>query len=389
MFNIKKITLTFIVLICCYLSINSIAFASTSSEEANSIIYFSSPTCSSCTSTLEILNKYEKNHTDIKIIKYDITKGDNYTLFVRYCKAYSLDYEKRTVPAVFMGSKAFIGEKSLKDAVAENVFDDLKYEKNIEVINSDITLEKEQIYHESISILYSLMAGFLDGFNPCAMAMLLLFISVLGFSDNKNILIKITITYILGLFLSYFALGTILFKFLSDINLSFLHTSLNYLVIVLCFILAILNLCDFINIRRKKYKKIVLQLPKSFQKFNKKIMNDGAVFFRKYSLLGYLAIFFIGVIVAFSEFLCTGQVYLPVIISLIQINKVLSFATLSYLLIYNIAFIIPLIAIAVISIKTKSIFSISDKIRGKLHLIKLINFLFFIVAGILYIIVFL
>lgn len=388
MFNAKKKSIAIIMFLAFYFLMNSTMVASASYEDTSPIIYFYSPTCSSCTKEVGILNKYKKSHKDIKIIKYDITKGDNYTLFKRYCKAYSLDYDKSTVPAIFVGQKAFIGEKSLKDAIDKKALDHLKYEKNIEVISSDIKLEKERMSDKSISVLYSLAAGFLDGFNPCAMAMLLLFISVLGFSNNKSVLIKITIAYILGLFLSYFALGTILFKFLSDINLSFLHAALNYLVIALCVILALLNIYDYINIKKERYKNIVLQLPKGFQKFNKKIMNNGADLFKKYKSFGYIVIFFIGTVVAFSEFLCTGQVYLPVIISLIQINKMLSFTTVGYLLIYNIAFIIPLIIIAVISIKTKSIFTMSDKIRDKLHLIKLVNVIFFIIIGIIYAVVF-
>lgn len=389
MFNVKKISLAIIMALYFYLSMNSTIFASTINVEVNPIIYFYSPTCSSCTKEIKILNNYQKNHKDIKIIKNDITKEENYALFMQYCEAYSLTYENSTVPAVFIGSKSFIGVENLKKAINEKSFYDLRFDKSIKVTSSDIKLGKERMSNKSVSVLYSLAAGFLDGFNPCAIAMILLFISVLGFSNSKTVLIKVTITYILGLFLSYFALGTILFKFLSNMNLSFLHEAINYFVIALCVILSLLNLYDFVNIKLHKYKKIVLQLPRNFQRFNKKLMNDGASLFKKYRVIGYLVVFLIGVIVAFSEFLCTGQVYLPVIISLIQINKVLSFATISYLLIYNIAFILPLALIAIVAIKTKGIVTMSNKVMEKLYLIKLFNFLFFMVVGLIYAVVFL
>ena len=93
-------------------------------------------------------------------------------------------------------------------------------------------------------------------------------------------------------------------------------------IIVLGLGLFLFNLYDYFMTKNNKYGKVKNQLPKFIQKFNKsiikkftKVMNN-----TENSIWGYISLllitFGLGVIISFTEFLCTGQVYLPVILQL-------------------------------------------------------------------------
>lgn len=98
--------------------------------------------------------------------------------------------------------------------------------------------------------------------------------------------------------------------------------------------------------------------------------------------------FALGSIICFGEFLCTGQVYLATIVTVLQSNQNLSIKALSYLLLYDFAFIIPLLLIIYIIYRGKEIFQVSEGIREKLSWIKLINVFVFLYFGVLIVVSF-
>jgi len=55
------------------------------------------------------------------------------------------------------------------------------------------------------------------------------------------------------------------------------------------------------------------------------------------------------------------------------------------LLLYNFMFVLPLIVISVTAIKTKSALSVSNFVREKMHIIKLITALFFLAVALYYV----
>lgn len=352
--------------------------------EEKKIIYFYSPTCSACAETEHFIEGNLKS--DIQVARYDITEESGLKLFKSYCSTYLVPFDKQTVPAMFVGENFLIGKeevvKAIKDDKIKKYSDKRLLEIDSKVFNNKVINEK---MNSPLGIFYVFFSGLLDGFNPCAMAMLLMFISFLGFGAKKSTLINISVTYIFALFITYFALGTMLFNFLHLIHLEYIAPIVNTIVILLCFMLFILNIYDYIVSKNEHYEKIKLQLPKSIQKFNKKIISQAAEKIKRQSRMMYLVVFILGITIALTEFLCTGQIYLPVIISLIQFSNAFNLMNICYLLIYNFAFVVPLIVIAVIAIRTQSVMSTSDKIRSKLHLIKLFNSVFFFIIAIIFI----
>jgi cytochrome c biogenesis protein CcdA len=97
----------------------------------------------------------------------------------------------------------------------------------------------------------------------------------------------------------------------------------------------------------------------------------------------YVITFFIGIVISFTEFLCTGQAYLTAILHLIHFTDYVGRGVL-LLLLYNLIFVLPLLLITFIAVKTQSIMSISVFVREKLHWIKLFNALVFLAIALYY-----
>jgi hypothetical protein len=151
---------------------------------------------------------------------------------------------------------------------------------------------------------------------------------------------------------------------------------MNILVGSVAIIIGIFSFWDFLKAISGKTKEIKLQLPKPIKtKIHSTIIN-------KMNLTNYIfGSFLSGIIISFFEFSCTGQVYLPTIVFVIN-NTPLKTTGLFYLFLYNLMFLIPLFIIlllTLIGITSKKIVQFSSK---NLPFSKLLLSLFFITLGI-------
>jgi len=125
---------------------------------------------------------------------------------------------------------------------------------------------------------------------------------------------------------------------------SSLSAALIYAVAALALVLACWSLIDFIRyVRSGDTKKLTLGLPKAVKARIHKVIRVGLS--TRGLLAGSLAV---GVVVALLESVCTGQVYLPVIIFVARAPG-LRTAAVGYLVFYNLMFILPLVVILVVA----------------------------------------
>lgn len=340
------------------------------------VVYFFSPTCTFCQSVGPTIDTLPS--LGVHVTKYDITAGQNLALLDDYRASYFLSQED-LVPLLFVGQDVYKTVDTIETIIEDQSIIELAKAPLREIIDAD-AFEIEGI----LGVLFIVFSGFLDGFNPCAIAMLLLFVSLLGFGQNKKALVRISMTFIGALFISYFALGTVLFRFLQYVNLAQFMNVVSWVMMLFGFFLFALNLMDFLAAKNENYGDIKNQLPKFIKRFNKQIIQFFTNQINQGGKLVYVLTFALGVIISLTEFLCTGQIYLPVIVSLIQFSESLNLLAILYLILYNIAFVSPLIVIAVVTIRTQSVIGTSDKVRQNLHWIKLLNALLFLVIGIYY-----
>lgn len=361
-------------------------------KEETKIVYFYVSLCSACDEIADFFDTMEDSYiveydghnvyTDITIKKYNISDSESLEAAKAYFSVYEVPEEEQQVPIVFIGDSYLSGEKVIIPLLVEYIKD-----------GKGIGMEELMVSDKELSGLsgYEVMGvfftGLVNGLNPCSISMLLFFLSMV-MVKSVNIL-SLGATFILGKLIAYFLLGTLFFNVFLLIDESIFNTFQMIMKAGLLFIVVViiaLNIRDYFAAKSEKYGNIKLQLPKSLRRINhnwiKKISGV------ENSKLLLLVSFILGMAISVGEFLCTGQIYLATIIYVIQISPVFNIQAMMYFLLYGFALIIPLIILTYAIYKGKEIFDVSDAIRSKYHIIKLINVLVFIVFGIIIVLFF-
>ena len=357
------------------------------------VVYFKEATCLVCQELVGFAdgpagaytpeNDYIKKMEDqgITVLIYDILSStESNDLFKAYNVSYGITTSNARVPVIFVGDEYYNDADDIKDAIDDNTIYDLSDDplREVTVIEGGAFDDLKGF----AGFMVVLGAGLLDGVNPCAIAMLLLFVSLLGFTEKKKILILVSVTYIFALFISYLLIGFGLLNLLNNYadQAELLNNIINWFIFILVSFLFLLNMYDFIVTKNDDYAKVKNQLPKWVQKYNKiiikkftNLINDED---NKKGIAAVMGLTFIlGLTLSVTELVCTGQIYVA-IVNTVRYEEV----AYSYFLLlsYNVMFVIPLIIIAVVAIRGKGIVSTSNFIREHLHIIKLLNAVLFL-----------
>ena len=376
----KKIAyvLTLILTILGLSSFQLSPFNSIAADETYDAVYFGSLFCSICQNLETEDLAFERLEAQGVLVQKIILEedSDNTSLFRNYQFTFDVPSNESMVPVIFVGDRYFAGRTDINNAIDSFEIRDIA--QSMEMLDIMVAPPSD------FSLVYFILLGFVDGVNPCAIAMLLLFISLLGFTKKRSILIPVALTFISAIFISYFLFGTILYQYLYQLRfLSFLVKTIPWIIVGISGILFLLNFYDFIVTMLQKYNLVKNQLPRGIQKFNRKMMERFTKKMDEGSKSIYVITFLIGLIISFTEFLCTGQAYLTAILHLIHFTDNVGRGLL-LLAIYNLIFVLPLIIITLIAYKTQSIQSVSIFMREKLHWIKLFNSVVFLAILIYY-----
>ena len=205
-----------------------------------------------------------------------------------------------------------------------------------------------------------LVSGILAGIHPCTIGVLLFFMSFL-FTIHRTRLnvLKIGGAYIAGVFLAYFLIGLGLLKAVAFAEPHFAAKIAAYLVIAL----------GMFNIARYFFPKIRgFGIPEQSKGFIAGLVEKGSM----------PAAVVVGLFVGVCSFGCTAGIYFSILGMLITQP---TFGVL-YLLLYNLMFILPLIAILFLATNDKVVEKISRLEVTKTRLITLIAGLLMVVLGI-------
>ena len=243
---------------------------------------------------------------------------------------------------------------TIDEVISEEIVTDSDTEYDIPIIG--------RIDAKDVSLpLIAIIIGLVDGFNPCAMWILVFLITMLfSMKDRKKM-------WILGLtFIATSGIVYLLFM-VSWLNLAVFLSKIviiRLLIAIFAIIFGMTNIYKFIKERDKDVGCEVTN-----QKQRKKIMDKirGIVAEKKF-ILALLGVMVLAAAVNILELVCS--LGLPVIFTqILAINKVSSFAEFIYLAIYIICFLLDDIIIFVIAMKTLKIKGISNKYTKYSHLI--------------------
>src|SRR3972149_3109790 len=177
------------------------------------------------------------------------------------------------------------------------------------------------------SLFLVITAGLLDSFNPCAIAVLLIFMALmLTLKKERKTIIILGISYIFAVYLTYFAIGLGLLKTMFLFNLPTIFSRIVGSVLIGW---GLWSLKDYF------FPKLPFRLSLSLK--SREIV---AGFAERFSVPATLLM---GFLVAIFGFPCTGGIYIATLALLA--SQETYFKGLLYLLLYNLMFVLPLIII--------------------------------------------
>ncbi|MEO0126993.1 MAG: hypothetical protein ABIL44_04505 [candidate division WOR-3 bacterium] len=342
------------------------------------LYYFYQPSCPECNRVEALLNGLAKKYLNLIIYRYNIFNDTSKVFYEGLSDLQKIPEEKRLIiPAIFIGEDYIV--KDISAERLENLIQ--KYSAGSPRLDTlkFTTAEKNIIQRFSkFSIIGIMIAGLLDGVNPCAFATIIFFISYLLFiGRQRKTIILMSISFIIAVFLCYLAIGLGAYTVLNVVTGIKIVGRIIFLSFgILAILLGVLSFYDYFVARTGATNKMLLQLPLIIkQKIHKEIKE-------KTSIGGIMIGSFVaGILVSFLEFGCTGQVYLPTITFAISKGN-FGLRPFFLLIIYNIMFVLPLIVIALLA----NLFSrenVANTLSKKIPLIKLLTALLFFVLGIL------
>lgn len=207
----------------------------------------------------------------------------------------------------------------------------------------------------SIRLPVILLAGLVDGFNPCSFAIMISLAGILAIGGRKRRARIIGgLSFCLGSFVTYMLMGLGLMQALKALSgLRVLHNIVMSILALTLFALSFLSFRDALRFHKiPVFSVVTLKLPEGIKYLIRQIAisswSGPAV-----AITGFGCAF----LVTLLDALCTGQVYVPVLALLAKEQH--SIRALVLLALYNLAFVAPLVAVFVLTAKTTDAFQMA------------------------------
>lgn len=358
-----------------------------------SIYLFHSSDCVHCKAEIEFLDEI-KDKYDVKIYKYEVMYNEeNREVLSKVRKL--MNNNGSTVPFTIIGTTTFTGFTEVQKVQIENAIKEYQttsYCNKVGLYMGHTTDESEcssgdiekpsdskmtlpligEVDVKKFSLpLIAVVIGLVDGFNPCAMWVLIFLLSILiGMKNRKKM-------WVLGLTFIVTSAAVYLLIMIAWLNIVASFTTIRWLQIVIGVVALVasgINLRSYIKHRKEddgcdvtdaaSRKKIIGKV--------KKIANleeESESGKKKFAfLLAILGVIALAISVNVIELACSAG--LPLIFTqILAMNKVGRLAKLIYILIYILFFMIDDIIVFVIAMITFKVTGISTKYTKYSHLI--------------------
>jgi len=172
-----------------------------------------------------------------------------------------------------------------------------------------------------------IITALVDSINPCAIGVLILLVTtLLTFHKNKHKMLAIGLIYIAVVYITYFLAGIGLLFFIQKLQIG---EVLGVIVGTIVIILGLIEIKDFWWYGKGISLSIPARRAQEIKKYMEKVSVPMAIF--------------LGFFVAAVELPCTGGPYLAITTLLAQVG--FNAKVVSYLLLYNFIFVLPLLVI--------------------------------------------
>ena len=201
---------------------------------------------------------------------------------------------------------------------------------------------------------FVLLSGLLDSINPCAIAVLLIFIGLMfTLRKKRSIVLGLGFTYIAAVYLTYLGIGLGLFRIFHLFGVNYLISKIGAVIVI---VIGIWGLKDYFF--PSKFQ--ILAIP----------LNSRQLIATWAMKASFLPAIVAGALVGLTEFPCSGAVYVA---TLGLLTAQTTFVKgLFYLLAYNLMFVLPLIVILLVVTNRmvgERLLAMDETNSGKLRLI--------------------
>ena len=343
-------------------------------EEKITVYLFYGYSCPHCAKEKEYLEALD----NVDVVYYEVYKDhDNNELLNKVSK--KLDVEIKSVPYTVIGGKVFQGysdntkddiektiafyqEHTYKDLVKEVINGNME-KSNIEIpvygtkINIPLIGEIDPI-RSSIPAM-AIVIGAVDGFNPCAMWILIFLISMLLGTKDKKRMWTLGITFLVTSALVYFLFMMAWLK----IAISF--SQIRWIQIIIALIALVgsfINLKSFFKSKESGCEVVKDEKRKTIMKSIKKLTTEKSFWLATF---GIIALAFT---VNLIELACSAG--LPLLFTqILALNDLNSLQYIIYVLLYILFFLLDDLIVFFIAMKTFEVTGISTKYNKYSHLI--------------------
>ncbi len=315
--------------------------------------YFHEPGCPACRRIEarimpQLVERYGER---IDLRKWDVSEMGNVLRLMAYQDALALSGDHPVLIVVdyatdLNGVEAIENRlfDTVEAALARRQAPGFREPEPIHVPDFDDGVARGDARMQTFSLPAILVAGFIDGLNPCAMTALTFLMSLLAAAKVKGRrLLLLGLPYCLAAFLTYLMIGLGLLRAFHLFHAApLIRLVVESVLIGGLLLVAALSFRDAWRFSRSgRADAVQVKLPRRFMQLSHAIMRRGV-------RGGHLVLggFFAGAAVTAVDSVCTGQLYVPTLALMVRMaDGAGSRQAWHYLLAYNAMFILPLVTV--------------------------------------------
>ena len=309
-----------------------------------SLVYYGEIGCAHCDTFLSrtLPEIAETRNVSFRVATHDIMDPALY----EQCRDELADRGRgfRTFPVLFVGNNAYQGSEAIARgllAEIDHYLSEGRFRSQVpQALDGSVSSQGPgRIAGEGLALLPIVLAGAADGLNPCAFVTLLFLLSLLTLlGKSSREVLAIGLLFAATVFGTYLALGFGMLNLLrAAVRFDLLRLIFRLAFSLGALVFGVLAIRDAVLLKEGRSSEALLQLSAENKKRIHAVLRDR---FRRQGL--FLGTIVAAFLVSIMELACTGQLYLPTIAYLVQTGATLP-AEIGALLLYNLAFVAPLL----------------------------------------------
>jgi len=294
--------------------------------------YFYGNGCSHCENVKPLIAEIQTRYPELRIEGLEINdNATNREKFLEMHLRYGLGPEGG-IPTIFIGDSVLVGETEVKEHFEERILAEKeKIASGTQSPPANLTPEGPGNQQEipALSLYMVIIAALVDSTNPCGLSVLVFLLITMASASGRKRILMVGGAYIAATFLFHLLVGIGLFSVFSLSGLSKIFSIIGGVVALL---FGIINLVDLL----RNKESFFLSIPES----RKSLLGDYA------RMASLPASFALGIFAGIFGFTCTGGIYIS-ILGLMGRDMTLM-TGLSWLVLYNFIFVLPLVLITLL-----------------------------------------